>query len=144
MDGRYLRLITSQASDGDKSRIPILTHKTGNTEAKATTNDKKSKALAKSFFPIKLPANTQEEIVKYNPCYAADCISSEQIKRQLRKIKPYKAPGPNSIPNIVLTKCADLLLNRLFQIYSVIYKWKLLYNSWKHFTTVVLRKPGKP
>jgi len=138
------KLINSQASDGGKSRIPILTHKTGNSETKAMTNDEKSKALAKSFFPIKPPAPPQEEIVEHNPCCAAERISSEHIMRQLRKIKPYKAPGPDGIPNIVLTKCADLLLNRLFQIYSAIYERKLLYEPWKHFTTVVLRKPGKP
>jgi hypothetical protein len=71
-------------------------------------------------------------------------ITREQIERQLRRIKPYKAPGPDGIPNIVLTKCADLLLDRLLQIYKAIYDKKLHYDPWKNFTTVVLRKPGKP
>jgi hypothetical protein len=34
-----------------------------------------------------------------------DTISREQIRRQLAKPKPYKAPGSNGMPNIVLTKC---------------------------------------
>lgn len=128
------RLINSQALDGGKSRIPILTHKTGSIKTKATMNDKKSKVLAKTFFPIKPPAPSQEEIVEHNPCCTAERISSEHIMRQLCKIKPYnKAPGPDGIPNIVLTKCADLLLNRRFQIYSAIYERKLLYELWKHF-----------
>ena len=138
------KLITSQPSDGGKSRIPALTYKMENTEKKATTNVEKSKALAKSFFPTKPPPTTQEDPSEYDPCCTAERISREQIKRQLRRIKPYKAPGPDGIPNIVLTKCSDLLLDRLLQIYTAIYEKKLHYDPWKHFTTVVLRKPGKP
>jgi hypothetical protein len=55
----------------------------------------------------------------------------------------YKAPGPDSIPNIVLTKCADLLVDRLYYIYSAIYDKRLYYKPWKTFNTIVLCKPGK-
>lgn len=68
----------------------------------------------------------------------------EQIKSQLSKLKPYKAPGPNSIPNIVLTKCADALANRLLPIYRAMTENTLYYDPCKMSTTVVLRKPGKP
>jgi hypothetical protein len=111
---------------------------------KATTNCDKSKALAKSFFLTKPPSMVQEEEVEQDPCCAADSITKEQIERQLRKLKPYNAPGPDGIPNIVLTKCADILSDRLLKIYTAIYEKKIHYDPWKHFTTVVLRKPGKP
>ena len=70
-------------------------------------------------------------------------ISKEQIQRQLKCLKPYKAPSPNGIPNIILSKCADLLVDRLRYIYSTILEKELCYDPWKQFTTVVLRKPGK-
>jgi hypothetical protein len=63
---------------------------------------------------------------------------------QLKSIKPYKAPGPDGIPNIVLSKCADLIVDRLFHIYKAMLERKLFYKPWKVSTTVVLRKPGKP
>src|SRR5260370_39110710 len=132
--------------DGGKSRIPVLTYRSGNTESKAATNEEKGKALAGSFFLLKPPhlVEPQGETVDTEPCCKADHITKEQIKKQLQKIKPYKAPGPDSIPNIVLTKCTDLLLDRLFHIYTAIYEKRLHYKPWKYFTTIILCKPGKP
>ena len=63
---------------------------------------------------------------------------------QLKSIKPYKAPGPDGIPNIVLSSCADEIVDRLFYIYEAMLERGLLYKPWKASTTVVLRKPGKP
>jgi hypothetical protein len=62
----------------------------------------------------------------------------------LANLKPYKAPGPDGIPNIVLTKCTDIIASRLHLIYTAILEKGLFYEPWKQFTTVVLRKPGKP
>jgi hypothetical protein len=53
-------------------------------------------------------------------------------------------PGPDGIPNIVLTKNAQLLTDRLPLIYEAMFKRQLLYKLWKNFTMVVLCKPGKP
>lgn len=138
------KLINSQVSDGGKSKIPTLTHTVNNVETKATSNEEKSNALAKCFFPIKPPIPEDENLLAPKPCCKAAIITEEHIKRQLRRIKPYKAPGPDGIPNIVLTKCADMLTPRLLAIYTAIYNKTMHYNPWKHFTTVVLRKPGKP
>jgi hypothetical protein len=57
---------------------------------------------------------------------------------------PYKAHGPDGIPNIVLQKCVDIIIDRLTSIYRAILDLNLYYNPWREFTTVVLRKPGKP
>jgi ribonuclease HI/exonuclease III len=138
------KLINSQPTDGGKNRIPALTHKIGDEEHKATTNDEKSSALARSFFPRRPPLAAHEDDTIYTPCCEADRITKDNIERQLKRLKPYKAPGPDGIPNIVLTKCANLLSDRLLRIYTAIYENRLLYDPWKHFTTVVLRKPGKP
>ena len=70
-------------------------------------------------------------------------ISKEQIQRQLKHLKLYKAPRPDRIPNLVLMKCADILVDILWHIYSAILEKELCYDPWKQFTTVVLRKLGK-
>jgi hypothetical protein len=138
------KLINSQPTDGGKNRIPVLTHKIGNEEHRAMTNNEKSSALAHSFFPRRPPLAMHEDDAIHVPCCKADRITKDNIECQLKRLKPYKAPGSDGIPNIVLTKCANLLSERLLRIYTAIYEKRLLYNPWKHFTTVVLHKPGKP
>src|SRR5712671_2875892 len=71
-------------------------------------------------------------------------ITADQVSSQLSKLKPYKAPGPDRIPNIVLTKCTDMLTCRLTHIYMCILELSLMFKPWKSFTMIVLRKPGKP
>jgi Reverse transcriptase (RNA-dependent DNA polymerase) len=41
-------------------------------------------------------------------------------------------------------RSADLLTNRLLVIYKAMVERNFHYTPWKTFTTVVLRKPGKP
>src|SRR6266850_4038723 len=108
-------------------------------------NNEKSKALMRTFFPPKPQDNNDQEGHKYpQACCAPDKMTKAQIERQLRKLKPYKAPGPDGIPNVILTKCANLLLDRLYHIYKGMLECNLQYKPWKTFTTVVLRKLGKP
>ena len=102
---------SSPAGDGGKSRIPVLKAERNAQETSATTNEEKSKILAKTFFPPRPPDDTPLQFVYPKPICDFDPISREQIKRQLAKLKPYKAPGPNGIPNIVLTKCANVSHN---------------------------------
>lgn len=73
-----------------------------------------------------------------------DTITREQIKKHIARLKPFKAPGPDGIPNIVLIKCSDVLIDRLWHIYTVTVEKGWYYAQWKAFTTIVLCKPGKP
>ena len=139
------RLTAAPPSDGGKARIPILKYSIKDQDMLARTNEEKSNALSKGFFPPRPVGDSIPPNFPYpNQCDPGCMITAEQIQRQLRKLKPYKAPGPNGIPNIVLTKCAHLLTSRLFHIYEAMYECQLFYKPWKRFTTVVLRKPGKP
>ena len=137
---------TSQPStDGAKARIPALKFRRNGEEVLASTNQEKSQALAHSFFPVRLAdAGIPTEFAYPPACCKPDQITKEQISYQIRKLKPYKAPGPDGIPNIVLMRCADLLTDRLHYIYKAMIERNLHYDPWKRFTTVVLRKPGKP
>jgi ribonuclease HI/exonuclease III len=139
------KYISALPSDCGKTRIPDLTYTEAGEQKTVSTNEAKSKALAKAFFPRKPEGNTPARSTTIPaPACKADPISRDQIKRALSRLKPYKAPGPDGIPNIVLTKCADILEDRLWHIYSAIWDRGLYYEPWKKFTTVVLRKPGKP
>jgi ribonuclease HI len=139
------RLLAAPASDGGSSKIPPLKYKVDDTDLIARSNDEKGRILAKGFFPPKPRPEPPEAASTYPPqCSKASQLTKEAIQRQLCKIKPYKAPGPDGIPNVVLTKCADLLTDRLLYIYAAIYNKKLYYAPWKAFNTIVLRKPGKP
>ena len=141
------RYVSAAAADGNSTRIPTLRKKVGDSEQVASTNEEKGKMLGETFFP---PANTtnadaaQEKEEEEVPVCKMDKITKEQITKHILKLKPYKAPGPDGIPNIVLTKCTDLLLDRLYYIYRAMVKQGLFYEPWKKFTTVVLRKPSKP
>jgi len=139
------KLISAPPADGGKSRIPALKHKVGGEDRVASNNGDKSTALAKCFFPPKPQQPNAQADDKYpRQCERPKKITKEQILRHLKRLKPYKAPGPDGIPNIVLTKCADLLIERLLPIFGAMLERNLQYGPWKTFTTVVLRKPGKP
>ena len=108
-------------------------------------NQEKGKILAKGFFPTKPPVDNTLSGAKYpKACTRVGKITPEQISAQLKKLKPYKAPGPDGIPNIVLTKCADLIVDRLTHIFMALIEEKPSYKPWKEFIIIVLRKPGKP
>ena len=59
-------------------------------------------------------------------------------------MSPYKASGPDEIPNIVLQKSFNLIADYLLHIFQAVFTLRTYYEPWKHFTTIVLRKPGKP
>jgi len=139
------RLTSNSWGDGGKTRIPALKYVADGEETTASINTDKGRVLAKGFFPEKPLSDDALADTIYPPeCERAGTITSEQIKAQLKKLKPYKAPGPDGIPNIVLTKCADEITDRLRYIYKAMLETRLTYKPWKEFVTVVLRKLGKP
>ena len=139
------KVLVASATDGAKARIPILKYKQGNKDKTATSNTEKAQALARSFFPAKpVNADVPEDFPYPNMCCKANQLTKEQILHHISKLKPYKAPGPDGIPNIVLSKCANLLIDRHYHIYRAILNNGLYYVPWKEFHMVVLRKPGKP
>jgi hypothetical protein len=71
-------------------------------------------------------------------------VTKKQIAEQISRLSPYKASGPDGIPNIVLIKCFDLQEDYLAHIIQAILGQGWYYDLWRKFTTVVLRKPGKP
>ena len=139
------RLTSSVGGDRGKSRIPVLKYKVDEVTALASDNYDKGQVLAKNFFPAKPPSDETLTDQRYPKARErAGKITAEQIEAQLRKLKPLKALGPDGIPNIVLTKCSALIVERLCHIYRAMLDKSLMYKPWKEFVTMVLRKPGKP
>ena len=103
------RYTSSPPGDGSKSRILVLKMARDGQEITATINKEKSSMLAKTFFPPRPLEGNQLQFVYPRPLSDPDPRSREQIKRQLAKLKPYKAPGPDGIPNIMLTKCSNII-----------------------------------
>ena len=138
-------MVSAPPTDSGKAKIPKLKYMVGEQEMVASMNKEKSIALARCLFPTKPQEQGANNEAKYpRACKGVGKIIREQICKQLRKTKPFKAPGPDSIPNIALSNCADLIVDRLYFIYDAMLEKGLHYSPWKISTTVVLRKPSKP
>ena len=141
---KYLK---NPVGDGGTPRIPtIKTRDEEGREVEINDNEEKAKVFAKQFFPPPpIPHemdNAQQEYPDPLPDPAPP--DKSQIERIIRKLSPYKAPGPDGIPNIVLQKCYDLIADHLLYLYQAVLALEKFYDPWREFTTVVLRKPDKP
>ena len=72
------------------------------------------------------------------PAFKFERIIDDKVKRAIRKLSPYKAPGPNEISNSILTHCADKLTSFIGPIYQGTFNHKHYPKKWKQYTTVVL------
>ena len=66
------------------------------------------------------------------------------IRDAMANLKPFKAPGPDGVPNVVLKECIGVIIHHLYFIFQAILELRVYPETWKHFTTVVLHKPRKP
>jgi len=67
------------------------------------TNKGKVKILVQIFFPEKPECSRVLENYNYpEPLPPLPPITPEQIEHQIRRLSPYKASGPDEIPNVVL------------------------------------------
>ncbi len=74
-------MISAPPTDRGKAKIPKLQYKVGKADAIASTNDEKSAALAKCFFPAKPPEEEQQVKEKYpKACKGVGRIIREQIR----------------------------------------------------------------
>ena len=140
------KYIREPVRDGGCPRIPMLkTKNAAGAEISINSNDSKSKTFTKMFFPPPPPVNNDFTDYEYlDPLPDPPNITTEQVKRHVLKTSPYKAHGPDDIPNVVLQQCVSLILSRLTIIYQAILEYDLYYDPWREFTMVVLRKPAKP
>ncbi|KAG2335807.1 hypothetical protein BDR05DRAFT_844096, partial [Suillus weaverae] len=104
----------------------------------------KSTLLAGTFFPPPPANNTIPEDYEYpDPIVPFKKITEEHIEDAIRNTSPYKAPGPDSICNIVFKWNAETLAPYLHHLFNAVFTLCTYYEPWREFTTVVLQKPGK-
>lgn len=141
------KFIREPAGDGGCPRIPTLKIRNdGGAISSVNNNKEKAEAFARTFFPP--PPPTMPDVIEHfeypEPLPDPPQITKEQIQRHISKLSPHKAHGPDGIPNVLLQRCADILIDRIFLIYKAILELDIFYDPWREFTTVVLRKPNKP
>jgi len=140
------KYLMNPSGDGGQTRIPTLKVK-GNDGIPREVNTNKGKAniLSEAFFLLKPAASTVPQAHKYpDPLPPSAPVTKEQIHAHIAKLSPYKAPGLDRIPNIVLQKSANLIVPYLLPIYRSMLKNGTYYYGWQESMTCVLRKPRKP
>ncbi len=140
---KYLK---EPVGDGGSPRIPTLhTKRVNGQKASHTTNEDKANAFGEAFFPARPEVSTTPPDYQYpEPLEAKAEITESQVTANIKQLAPHKAPGPDGIPNVVLRETAEILAPYLSDIFNVAIKLSHFFSGWKTFTTVVLRKPGKP
>jgi hypothetical protein len=140
------KYIREPVGDGGNPRILTLKVKNvAGAETSISSNEEKAKTFVKLFFPPPPLIVDEYDDFKYpEPLPDPPQITPEQLFRHVSKPSPYKAFGLDDIPNVVLQQCVALIHERLIRIFQAILNLNLYYNPWREFTTVVLRKPGKP
>ena len=110
----------------------------GNT-VKIQDNKGKSKLLHETFFyePSQEPGINPD--YQYSePAFKFEEIRDDKVKRAIKKLKPYKAPGLNKISNSVLIHCINELIPYLGPIYRAVFKHKHYPEKWKRYMIVIL------
>lgn len=136
------KIVTGEPTDGGTSQIPTLKHPTMGEQIRQ--NGEQSETLFKIFFPT--PTHTDNDISNYNylpPAFAFKEITDEDVSNAIAGLKPYKAPGPNGLQNMVIKECADILVPYLGPIFQGTFKANAYPEKWKESKTIVLCKPGK-
>src|SRR6266481_5586537 len=140
------KYISRPTGDGGNSRIPTLKVNNGDgTSRDVSTNDEKGGVFSRLFFPPRpdhdhVPADADyPEGVHYSfrP-------TMEQLRRCVARLRPYKAPGEDGIPNAVIKESFDLIAEYLLRIFKATFTLGTYSNRWREWDTIVLRKPGKP
>lgn len=113
------RYILAPAGDRGKARVPTLSVKSDNGSIMiAETNEEQSKVLACTFFPLKPPLPSDYSCQSYPERVSYKFhLDLDQLCCQVTKLGPYKAPGPDGIPNVVLKEAIDVIDRHLLQIY---------------------------
>ena len=120
------KYISSEPSDYSNAWIPTLCTSSNGLPNLAESNPNEAAVLADSFFPpppvrCQVPPNQTYPTPLEGPCF----FSRSQICQVIHMLSPYKVPGPDKIPNVMLMKCVDALIDHLFYIFRAVFKLKV-------------------
>ena len=113
--------------DGGQARIPPLRGSQisdgADEEGLVESNEDKSRVLHATLFPeLERDDMSHADVIYQVPKFKFSPITDEQIHRAIAKLGPFKAPGLDGIPNIMLIRCTDLLVPLLGPVYWVTFK----------------------
>ena len=138
------KYISNEPTDFSSARIPSLSYDLDGTKVTVDDNTSKAAALASSFFPPPLiTSSVPPDVVYPRPLRGIKYFSRDHIRQVFKTLSPYKAPGPDGIPNVVYIKCLDVLIDHIFFIYRAVLELCQYHSSWRESVTVVLQKLGK-
>ena len=103
------RYVTDTSTDGGCTRIPtIMTERADGNRWTAATNEEKAKMLFETFpTTCANDHHVPQADGKYPPpAFKFTQITNKQIHRAITHISPFKSPGANGIPNVLLKQCA--------------------------------------
>jgi ribonuclease HI/exonuclease III len=105
----------------------------------------KAEAFAETFFPPP-PEADLSDIQNYEYPQPVPCpeITEEEVLEAIRLTSGDKAPGPDQTPNKVLKAIADIISGPLQGLFNACLRVQHCPQHFKHSTTVVIPKPGKP
>lgn len=105
----------------------------------------KAEAFAETFFPpppeVDLSDTWHFEYPQPVPCPE---IAEEEVNEAIRLSAGDKAPGPDQTPNRVLKAVVDIISKPLQELFNACLRIQHCPQHFKHSTTVVIQKPGKP
>lgn len=105
----------------------------------------KADAFANTFFPPPPEADLsdigQQDYPQPVPCPQ---VTEEEVLEAIRRTAGDKAPGPDQTPNKVLKATADIISKPLQDLFNACLELQHCPQHFKHSTTVVIPKPGKP
>jgi ribonuclease HI len=133
---RYLK--SEESAFGN---VPLLI-----ADGKEVEEDKdKAKTLLRTFFPP-TPAGwtttTQEQQVP--PILDNPELTIGEIEEAVLRVKPWKAPGVDGLPNVVWKETWPVLKEWIHAIFQASIKLGTMPSAWKTARILPLRKPNKP
>ncbi|KAJ6495890.1 hypothetical protein DFH09DRAFT_833229, partial [Mycena vulgaris] len=140
------RLALGEPSDGGRARVPTLRTVDPVTRivSEAVSNEEKSRAFHREFFPAKMPVSSVPPDAQYPaPAYRWEPISDALLHRAIKKMKPYKAARAGSFANCIFTENAHLLVPYYGPIFRSLDALEYYPEGWNGIDSIVLRKPGK-
>ena len=115
--------ISNEPTDYSSVQVPMLRTTTNNLPSCVEDTIAKSAVLVESFSPPPplfscLPLNPEYPMLLKEVRF----FSRARIRQVICTLSSYKAPGPDKIPNVVLIKCCDVIIDYLFYVFRAVFE----------------------
>ena len=125
--------------------VPTLSKAVASHDGPLSTNTAKSSALFASFFPAQDTSSIHFPFQPYpNAAFIFCNVTERQILRAIQHLSPFKASGPDGIPNAILKHCVTVNTPYLTPIFRASIQISYYLDQWHTYRTIVLHKPCKP